>query len=293
MKILLTGSEGQLGRDIAPRLITAGHTVIGHDVATLDITDAKKTADLIKEVAPKVIINCAAYTAVDKAEKERDAAFAVNATGPENIAKGAKAVGAALIHISTDFVFDGKKSTPYNEEDAVNPIDVYGESKLKGEQAVIRNLPEHVIIRTAWLYGSQGANFVKTILKHAADKEVMKVVYDQAGTPTWTADLCDAIIAAANSIDAGEKRFGVYHYSNEGVTSWYDFALASIEEARVLGVSLKIKHMEPILTHEYPTPAKRPAYSVLDKKKIKDAFRIIVPHWRESLKKMLKELYGG
>lgn len=293
MKILVTGSEGQLGRDLMPRLKDAGYTVCGLDVGDLDITDTAKTVEAVAVVRPSVIINCAAYTQVDKAETETEAAYAVNSQGAANMAQAAANCGARLIHISTDFVFDGLKSTPYAESDAVNPISVYGASKLAGEEAVANRLPEHIIVRTAWLYGGQGNNFVKTILRLAAERESINIVYDQVGTPTWTADLCDALVVMVKALESGKTPYGIYHYTNEGVASWYDFAVEIVEEAQVRGLVVKCKTLEPILTSGYPTPAKRPAFSVLDKAKFKKTFGSAVPHWRASLKKMMTEYCGG
>ncbi|MBI5885207.1 MAG: dTDP-4-dehydrorhamnose reductase [Deltaproteobacteria bacterium] len=293
MKILVTGSEGQLGRDLIPRLKAAGHDVCGYDVGSLDITDAAKTSELVAAEKPFVIINCAAYTQVDKAETERDAAYAVNRDGAANLAQAAARCKARLIHISTDFVFDGLKSTPYAEADAVNPLSVYGASKLAGEEAVAGRLPEHIIVRTAWLYGGQGNNFVKTILRLASERESLNIVYDQIGTPTWTSDLSDAIVLTVKAVESGKTPYGVYHYTNEGVASWYDFAVAIVEEARRRGLKVKCNSLEPILTSGYPTPAKRPAYSVLDKEKFKKTFGVEIPYWRVSLKNMMTELYGG
>jgi len=293
MKILVTGAQGQLGRDLMPRLKNAGYTVCGHDVGDLDITDTAKTVEAVAVVKPSVIINCAAYTQVDKAETEREAAYAVNMQGAANIAQAAAKVRARLIHISTDFVFDGLKSTPYAEGDATGPISVYGASKLAGEEAVASSLSEHIIVRTAWLYGSQGNNFVKTILRLAAERESLSIVCDQIGTPTWTADLCDALVVAVAALESGKTPYGIYHYTNEGVASWYDFAVEIVEEAQRAGLAIKCTSLEPIPTSGYPTPAARPAYSVLDKAKFKNTFGVTIPHWKASLKKMMTEFCGG
>ena len=293
MKILVTGSEGQLGRDLMPRLEKAGYEVCGHDVSSLDITDTAKTVEAVAGLKPFAIINCAAYTQVDKAEAESEAAYAVNKQGAASLAQAAANIGARLLHISTDFVFDGRKSTPYAEDDQVSPISVYGASKLAGEQAIISCLPEHIIVRTAWLYGAQGNNFVKTILRLAAERESLNIVYDQIGTPTWTTDLCDALVLTVKALESGKTPYGIYHYTNEGVASWYDFAVEIVEEALARGLAIKCKTLEPILTSGYPTPAARPAFSVLDKAKFKKTFGVKIPHWRGSLKKMMDELDGG
>lgn len=293
MKILVTGAGGQLGADLVAALEKAGHDTAGMNSRELDITDAVSVAGAVGNSRPELIVNCAAYTKVDLAEKERERAYAVNRDGAGNLAVAAADSGAALIHISTDFVFDGKTPAPYSEDSPVNPLSVYGDSKLRGEEEIAKRLKEHYIIRTSWLYGAGGGNFVKTILRLAAEKESLRVVYDQTGTPTWTSDLAGAVVRVVEMFGNGAKEYGVYHYSDEGVASWYDLALSAIEEASSLGARLKCAAVEPILTPEYPTPATRPAYSVLDKKKIRTTFGLAIPHWRSSLKAMLKELYGG
>lgn len=293
MKVLVTGSTGQLALDLVPLLERGGHTVIGFDSRALDITDAERVGFEAARLRPGCIINTAAYTKVDLAEKERERAFAVNRDGARNLARAAASIGAPLVHISTDFVFDGRKATPYDEEDPPGPLGVYGESKLAGEEEILKLLPEHYIIRTSWLYGARGSNFVKTILRLANDRDAIRVVYDQAGTPTWAGDLAASIVTVVDAIEAGTLDYGIYHYSNEGIASWYDFAEAVVEESRRMGASLRCRTIEPVRTSEYPTPAKRPAYSVLDKQKIKKTFGVRIPHWRASLVKMLEEADGA
>ncbi len=293
MKILLTGANGQLASDLSPRLAKEGFSVRGLDSKSLDITDKAKVLEEVNRTKPDIIINCGAYTQVDLAEEEREKAFKVNKDGPANLAEAAGDVAAALVHISTDFVFDGLRSTPYGETEKTNPLGVYGQSKLEGEGEVARRLKEHIIVRASWVYGVYGKgghNFVKTILKYAAERDFLNVVYDQVGTPTWTADLADALVKIVNSLEEGRTDYGIYHYSNEGVASWYDFADSILEEARLSGASFRCAAIKPILTSEYPTLARRPAYSVLDKSKIKNTFAITIPHWRASLRNMLKEL---
>lgn len=292
MNILVTGAKGQLGSDLVPLLNEKGHGIIAPGSGELDITDLQAVKRAVNENRPEIIINCAAYTKVDMAEIERDRAFAVNSQGAANIAKAAKEAGAALIHISTDFVFDGLRSTPYSEGDGVNPLGAYGSSKLEGEEEVRAALDEHIIIRTSWLYGMEGGNFVKTILHLASEREALRIVYDQAGCPTWTRDLAGVIASFTEAVHTGEV-FGTYHYSNEGVASWYDFATAIIEEAILRGATLRCGHIEPILTQEYPAPAKRPPYSVMDKGKVKKTLGIPIPHWRASLRSMLNALLGS
>lgn len=295
VKILVTGADGQLGKDLVPRIIRTWQTgveVIAFDRAGLDVIDAKAVVMAVGSLKPDVIINCAAYTKVDLAEKERDKAFSVNRDGPANLADAALMTGAYLIHISTDFVFDGKKSSPYNEDDATAPLSVYGESKLSGEIEIARRMSEYAIIRTSWLYGVSGSNFVKTILRLASERDGLTVVYDQAGGPTWTTDLSEAVIALVKMRFDGRAPIGMYHFANEGVASWYDFAVAIIAEARSRGLSLNCRSIEPILSKDYPTPARRPAYSVLDKTKIKKVCGLVIPHWTTSLRNMMDALYG-
>jgi len=292
MKILVTGAKGQLGNDLVLLLEATGFTAAVFSSAELDISDAAAVLETVKKAKPGIIINPAAYTKVDLAENEKDLAYAVNSHGAENLARAAKEAGCPIVHVSTDFVFDGRAPVPYAEEAGVNPLSVYGASKLAGEKFVASAIAEHVIVRTSWLYGVEGHNFVKTVLRLASEREVLRIVYDQAGTPTWSADLAAAIVGICKSIESGKKPWGTYHYSNEGVASWYDFAVAICEEAQSIGMPLKYKRVEPILTAEYPLPAARPAYSVLHKAKIKKTFGIEIPHWRSSLSKMLKELKG-
>lgn len=290
MKVLLTGAKGQLGSDLQPLLRKAGFEAAAFGSSGLDISDGAAVFEAVRKERPGLIINAAAYTKVDLAEKERERAFAVNSDGPANLARAALEAGIPLIHVSTDFVFDGSRAVPYREDDATNPQGVYGESKLAGEAALAALLDERVVMRTSWVYGVTGHNFVKTILRLASERETLRVVYDQVGSPTWSADLAAAIVEASKAIAEGKNPWGTYHYSNEGVASWFDFAVAICEEAKALGTELKCSAIEPILTAEYPVPARRPAFSVLDKAKIKGAFGLRVPYWRDSLRLMLKEL---
>ncbi|MBW7957426.1 MAG: dTDP-4-dehydrorhamnose reductase [Deltaproteobacteria bacterium] len=290
MKALLTGAKGQLGSDLGPLLRNAGFETAAFGSSELDIADATAVFNAVRKERPGLIINAAAYTKVDLAEKERERAFAVNSDGPANLGRAALEAGIPLIHVSTDFVFDGSRAVPYREDDATNPQSVYGESKLAGEAALAALLDKRVVIRTSWVYGVTGHNFVKTILRLASERDSLRVVYDQVGSPTWSADLASAIVEVAKSISAGKSPWGTYHYSNEGVASWFDFAVAICEEAKALGTGLKCSAIEPILTAEYPVPARRPAFSVLDKARIKGAFGLRIPYWRDSLRSMLKEL---
>lgn len=271
--LLITGSRGQLGSELKKLLSDAIFT----DKYELDITDAEKVQKFIKIHNIDTIINCAAYTKVDKAEDEPEIAKKVNAIGPENLAKS----GAKIIHISTDYVFDGNGHKPYEPEDKTNPISVYGRSKLAGEQAILENSDSAIIIRTAWLYSSYGVNFVNTIAKIGAEKEKIRVVFDQIGSPTYAADLAKCIVQLIPQFKSGFKK--VYHFTNEGVCSWYDLAEKII---KILGLSCEV---EAISSSEYPTKATRPFYSVLSKEKIKRDFGVKIRHWEEGLRECLKQ----
>lgn len=304
-RILLTGCTGQLGQELQRTLAPLGE-VIGVGRKTMDLTLDTSIRQVIVEVKPDLIVNAAAYTAVDKAETETEQARLINATAPKCMAEEAQRLGATLIHISTDYVFDGRKNTPYTEEDTPNPLGVYGQTKLEGEEGIRQTCESHLIFRTAWVYGTYGkVNFVKTMLRLFAEREEVRVVADQVGAPTWAADLAEAIQAFASRFPNAklptqeslepEPPFiptGTYHYTNSGVTSWYDFAQAIFEEAKPLGFPLKVQRIVPITTEEYPTPAIRPAYSVLSGKKISAVLGSHPPYWRQGLKKMLVELYS-
>lgn len=282
MKILITGAYGQLGNEL--NLLSKnypGWEFVFTDVDSLDITDENQVKNFFAENSLELVINCAAYTAVDKAESDFETAQKVNALAPKLLAKYSKASGAKLIHVSTDYVFSGDGHLPYNENEAVAPNGAYGKTKLEGEHYCQEENPETVIIRTAWLYSIFGNNFVKTMLRLGAERDELGVVFDQIGSPTYAADLAAAILKVAESESFAP---GIYHYSNEGVASWYDFALAIFE---LSGVACKVK---PVLSENFPTPAKRPAYSVLNKAKIKETYNLEVPYWRDSLKNCIKKL---
>nr|WP_319570898.1 dTDP-4-dehydrorhamnose reductase [uncultured Draconibacterium sp.] len=282
MKILITGAYGQLGNEL--KVLSKNYPnweFIFTDVDSLDITDEDQVKGYFADNNFKLVINCAAYTAVDKAESDFETAQKVNARAPKLLAKYSKAVGAKFIHVSTDYVFAGDAHLPYQETDAVAPNGAYGKTKLEGEQNCQAENPETVIIRTAWLYSTFGNNFVKTMLRLGKERGELGVVFDQVGSPTNAADLAAAILKVAES---EEFVPGIYHYSNEGVASWYDFALAIFE---LSGVNCKVK---PVLSENFPTPAKRPAYSVLNKAKIKGTYNLEVPYWRDSLKICIKHL---
>ena len=284
MKILILGAYGQLGcslKDIAGNY--SQHDFIFTDVDSLDITDFNWVDNFISEQKPDVIINCAAYTAVDKAESEQEQALLVNANVVENLAQIAQKNNIFLVHISTDYVFDGKGYRPYNENHSTAPVSVYGKTKLLGEQAIMNNPCHCAIIRTSWLYSQYGTNFVKTMLRLGKEQQQLTVVNDQIGSPTYAPDLAEAIIQIVLQKEL-VKQTQIYHYSNEGVTSWYDFAKAIMEMGNCPCEAL------PIPTEQYPTPAQRPFYSVLDKQKIKSQFSIAIPYWRDSLKICVKKL---
>ena len=282
MNILITGCNGQLGNEI--QLLQAQyaqHTWFNTDVNELDITDKAAIERFVEENEIGGIVNCAAYTAVDKAESDPQLARKLNAEAPAFLAEVVGKRGGWMVQVSTDYVFNGTKHTPYVETDEPCPNSVYGQTKLEGEQAVSKFCPNAMIIRTAWLYSEFGNNFVKTMIRLGREREQLGVIFDQVGTPTYAHDLATAIMTA---IDKGIKP-GVYHFSNEGVTSWYDFT-KSIH--RLAGINTC--QVSPLHTAEYPTPACRPAYSVLDKTKIKAAYGIEIPHWEESLAKCIAKL---
>lgn len=269
--ILITGANGQLGTELGALLPDAIKT----DRDDLDITNADAVHDFIRKNKIDSIINCAAYTAVDRAEDDIQMAEKINAIGPRNLA----ASGAKIIHISTDYVFDGTAHRPYSALDLPNPVSVYGKTKLSGEFAVRNFAKIYAIIRTAWLYSPYGSNFVKTMLRLGKEKSEINVVADQIGTPTYAADLARAIVKILPLLN--EKNSGIYHYTNNGVCSWYDFAT---EIMTMSGLKCRVN---PIKTEQYPTRATRPAYSVLDKSKIKEVFDVDIPHWRAGLEKCL------
>ncbi len=282
MNILITGCNGQLGNEM--QLLQAKyaqHTWFNTDVNELDITDKDAIERFVEANHIDGVVNCAAYTAVDKAESDPLLAKKLNADAPAFLAEAVGKQSGWIVQVSTDYVFDGTKHTPYVETDSTCPNSVYGQTKLEGEQAVTKLCPNAMIIRTAWLYSEFGNNFVKTMIRLGKEREQLGVIFDQVGTPTYAHDLASVIMTA---IDKGIKP-GIYHFSNEGVTSWYDFT-KSIH--RIAGINTC--HVMPLHTAEYPTPASRPAYSVLDKTKIKEAYSINIPHWEESLAKCIAKL---
>ena len=284
MNILVTGANGQLGSEMQRLGAVSPNNYIFTDAAELDVTDAGAVRRAAEQTRAEAIVNCAAYTDVERAEENEAAADLLNRLAPANLAAAAAATGATLIHISTDYVFDGRAHTPYTEQAPTTPLSVYGRTKLAGEQAVEASGCSYLILRTAWLYSAFGNNFLKTMLRLTAERESLKVVFDQIGTPTYAGDLALGIFSV---IEGGQLRGheGLYHFSDEDVCSWYDFA---VEIAAAAGHD-KCR-IEPCLTAEYPTMAPRPGYSVLDKGKFKTTFGIEIPHWRESLLYCLKTM---
>jgi dTDP-4-dehydrorhamnose reductase len=284
MNILVTGANGQLGCEMRRLGAVSPNNYIFTDVAELDITNAAAVMAAVKDNSITAIVNCAAYTNVDKAESDEATAELINATAVGNLARAMKEVGGTLFHVSTDYVFGSEGNTPRSEEMPLNPLGVYGVTKLHGEQAILESGCKALIFRTAWLYSEFGNNFLKTMLRLTAEREQLNVVFDQVGTPTYAGDLALAIFSI---IEAGvyEGNEGIYHFSNEGVCSWYDFA---VEIAAAAGnTNCRIN---PCHSSEFPSPVTRPPYSVLDKTKIKRVFDIDIPHWRESMEYCIKRI---
>lgn len=276
------GADGQLGRSLRSA-VPDGVQLLALSRGQLDITDAVAVAEGVRQHAPHWVINAAAYTAVDRAEEEPQQAMAVNAGGPGNLAAACADVGARLVQVSTDFVFDGARSTPYPPDAFTAPLGAYGRSKLAGEEAVRAALPAAVILRTGWVYSRFGGNFVKTMLRLMSEREQLAVVDDQVGTPTWARGLAEAIWSAVTRDIPG----GIYHWSDAGVCSWYDFAQAIAEEGEALGLLSGPVAVQPIPASDFPTPARRPAFSVLDKRSTWAAVALSPVHWREQLRRML------
>lgn len=286
MNILVTGANGQLGHEMQRVAKSSNHNYIFTDVADgyekLDITNIEEIRNMVKNNNVDIIVNCAAYTNVDKAESDYDTADLINNTAAGNLATAMKEAGGTLIHISTDYVFQGDRNTPCQEDWTTNPLGVYGKTKLAGEAAIATTGCNSIIIRTAWLYSQWGKNFVKTMQSLTATHDTLKVVFDQVGTPTFAGDLADTI---AHIINTGQtNKTGIYHFSNEGVCSWYDFA------KMICKLSGNTCDISPCYSKEFPSPVKRPHFSVLDKKKIKETFGIKVPYWTDSLEVCIKQL---
>lgn len=283
MRVLITGANGQLGNEMRRLGAVSPNEYLFTDVAELDITDKAAIAEFVKSNNVEIIVNCAAYTNVDKAEDDEATAELINATAVRNLAEAVKAVDGTLFHVSTDYVFGSEGNTPRTEDMPTNPLGVYGKTKLHGEQAIAEVGAKAIIIRTAWLYSEFGNNFLKTMLRLTAEKESLNVVFDQVGSPTYAGDLALAIFSIIEGgVYAGNE--GVYHFSNEGVCSWYDFAT---EIAAAAGHECVVL---PCHSNEFPSKVTRPPFSVLDKTKIKTTFGIEIPHWRDSMLYCLQRL---
>jgi dTDP-4-dehydrorhamnose reductase len=286
-RLLVTGASGQLGRELRGRAAGQGFAVAAFPRTELDVGDADAVGHAV--AGADVVVNAAAYTAVDLAEEERELAFRVNADGPRHLARACAAQGVPLVHVSTDYVFDGEKRGAYVEDDAVGPINVYGASKEAGERAVREELDRHVIVRTSWVYSAHGRNFVRTMLRFAAERDQFNVVADQHGCPTSAGDLADVILAVARSLEAGEGAPGTYHFAGGGgATTWHGFAEGVMELC--LPVGQRRPELVPIPASAFPRPARRPANSVLDCRRIQESFGIVPRPWREALAVVGREL---
>ena len=288
--ILLIGKIGQVGWELRRALAPAGR-VVSVDYPEIDLTDGNSIRKWVRDIAPGVIINAAAYTAVDKAETEPERCHQINGLAPGILAEEAKKIGALLVHYSTDYIFDGTKTTPYTEEDEPNPLSVYGRSKLAGDQAVRQVDGEHLIFRLCWVYGARGQNFLLTIMRLAREREKLRIVKDQVGSPTWSRMIAETTGFALNQAlaegDFGRFK-GTYHLASAGQTSWHGFAQAIV--GQMPETEKKCTVIEPITTPEYPLPAKRPAYSVLSCEKLERTFGLRLPDWEESLRQVLEKL---
>src|SRR5437763_799238 len=291
MKLLVLGAAGQVGRELCRLAWPTGTAIASMDRAEIDIADRDAAFASVARERPEIVINAAAYTAVDRAESEPEAAWAANCTGPANLAAACAQARIPLIHLSTDYVFDGRKAGPYREDDPVNPLGVYGNSKEAGDRALGEALPEHVILRTAWVYSAHGQNFVKTMLRLADERPVLRVVADQTGSPTSAADIAAAISEIVRHIRAGNTHWGTYHFAGAGAVTWHGFAEAIFAEAAPWRGPPPL--VEAIATAEYPTPARRPANSVLDCTRIGEAFGIVPRPWRTALADVIRGLYEG
>lgn len=281
-RLALIGAGGMLGSMVA-RSAPAGWELIPLQRPEFDLTDREQVDRVLDRLAPEVIINCAAFTQVDACETQEDLATRINGDGPGYLAQAAKRNGAVLVHISTDYVFDGTKTEPYREDDPTNPLSAYGRSKRAGELAILESgLEQYFIIRTSWLFGPDGKNFVETILRLAQEREELRVVADQVGSPTSTADLAEAIFRLLAT-----QKYGIYHVSNQGTCSWHEFAVEIVARFTQLSGQVKIKNIVPISTLEYPLPAKRPAYSLLSKHKYETAVGAALPPWQDALQRYL------
>jgi len=291
MRVLVVGYQGMLAQELLPCLQANGHTVINKGLPEIDICDSRAVQCMIDAASPDLVANAAAYTAVDQAEASQEIAFSVNRDGAKHLAQHCREAGVPLIHISTDYVFDGTQTRPYRVEDPTSPLGVYGRSKWEGEEAIRQCHDQHIIVRTAWLHSIFGSNFVKTMLRLANARKDLRVVSDQYGCPTWAKDLARAIVTICNRIGEGDElvEWGTYHFCGAGETTWYDFAKVVIDEGRKYA-PLIVEQIEPVPTIAYPTPAQRPQYSVLDCSKISNSFGIQPPYWESSVRHCVEEL---
>jgi dTDP-4-dehydrorhamnose reductase len=296
-KVLIVGRSGQLAHELRRATWPAGFAPDFLDRTQLDLTRAAAARDVVTAARPQLVVNAAAYTAVDAAESDREAAFAVNRDGPAALADACREIGAALVHVSTDYVFDGSKSGPYTEDDPVNPLSVYGASKETGEAAIRARLDRHVILRTAWVYSPVGHNFVKTMLRLGAERDRLGIVDDQRGCPTAAADLAAAVVAVCEALaqgraDSERGGFGTFHFCGTGTTTWHGFAEEIFRGAARRGLKTP-RLVEPIATDSYPTPAPRPRNSVLDCGKIARVYGVVAPPWQQSLSTCLDEIVAA
>ena len=291
-KILISGAKGQVGTELVLEATKRGYDVTGYGSADLDIADAKQVQQALKTIRPQVVINAAAYTAVDNAENETEKAFSVNALGVSNLADACKKLDVPLLHISTDYVFDGKKTSPYLENDKPNPIGVYGASKLAGEQALQNTWQKHIILRVSWVFGASGHNFVKTMLRLGESRDELGVVNDQYGAPTSAKSIASCLLNIIEKNQFGAQSFpwGLYHYQSEPGVTWYDFASEIFAQAKAQGTLRKKVKVNPILSEQFPTPVKRPENSKLDGKKVLRVFGLPAGDWKSQLSDMLKNI---
>ena len=291
MKVLITGAQGQVGKELTQIANEKGFDVVAASRADLDITQAQSVENYITQCQPDIVINAAAFTAVDKAESEQDLAFAINRDGAKNIAGACKKQNIPLLHISTDYVFDGTKSESYSEDDTVSPLGVYGESKWQGEEAIRQGLSNYIILRVAWVFGAQGNNFVKTMLRLGHDRDELNVVADQFGGPSPAKNIAQTLIDLVEQYQKNNNlAWGTYHYCGNQKTTWYDFAKEIFKQAFELKLLNKEVKVNPITTAEYPTAAKRPENSMLNCSKLRSTFGIEMPEWKKALKQVLMEL---
>lgn len=290
MRVLITGARGQVGQELM-QSAPASWQISGFGSKALDISDAQQVLDTVQQLQPQLIINAAAYTAVDKAESDQDRAYAVNQHGTRNLAAAAQRFDCPLLHISTDYVFDGKHNQPYTEHDIPAPNSVYGDSKWQGEQAITAVCHKYIIVRTSWVFGFRGNNFVKTMLRLGQERDALSIVSDQVGGPTSARSIAQALWQVAQQYQSsGDCPWGTYHFSGTPTCSWHDFACEIFTQATTLGLIAKTPKLNPIKTCDYPTPAQRPAYSVLDNTKISQQFNIAQSDWKSELNFVLRQL---